>query len=133
MSSSVLEYWELEGLEHINLVDSYVTKIIQMPTFLDFYVDFALRKSHRAYTTPKPDEAHCYREGKIRFANPADLVWKRVNVQPMSDPDGSVDLGSMDYVNLDPDTGLFEVGGGGVQCRFKSEMPVVELFALEET
>ena len=79
--------------------DSYVLAIWQTGDRLLVDLELALSTDHPDWQPPDPSEQHCYRHGRMAFPEATDLLWTNIRLRPTVDPDGTADLGSIDYVN----------------------------------
>lgn len=82
----------------LNLEDSYLLGFRVSEANLRLRVLFALMSHHGRYSPPKPGEQHAYLEGDIVLEGVAILDWRAGKPNLLRDPDGSLDLGSIDLV-----------------------------------
>lgn len=79
------------------LEDSYFMGMVCEGADLHFEMLFALTTDHPEYALPLPGEQHCYRRGKLVFANPsASEIKPKRGASILRDPDGTLDLGSIE-------------------------------------
>lgn len=91
----------LSPLDGIYLDDSYFLGISVSGTTFRIRCLFALTADHADYAAPVASEQHCYREGEIRMAGVAVAEWRAGQPTVLVDPDGSVDLGSIEFSTRD--------------------------------
>ncbi|MBB5716790.1 hypothetical protein [Sphingomonas aerophila] len=108
-----------DNMQGLYLEDSYLLGIAVTGRQLQLSVLFALTKDHPAYTTPNPGEQHCYHEGVIEWTQVA-IIHSRGQPQVFgsADPDGTLDLGSIKYVNVE---GTHHVKADWFDLRFTAD------------
>lgn len=85
------------AFENLYLEDSYFLGLITEGRRLRLRVLFVLTIDHPLYVSPKTGEAHCYREGDILIDGLRIVEWQNQNGSILSDPDGTFDLGSIEF------------------------------------
>lgn len=83
------------ALGGLYLEDSYFTGLLVSGTALRIRALFALTQDHEDYAAPISGEQHCYREGEIVLTEVKITEWAAGKPTLLSDPDGSMDLGSL--------------------------------------
>ena len=79
------------------LEDSYFLGMAAEGCDLRLKMLFALTVDHPSYEPPKPGEQHCYREGSILIQRPTAIdVKATIKPTTLTDPDGSLDFGSLE-------------------------------------
>jgi len=58
-------------------------------------------ETHEAYEPPPPDSQYCYRRGKLRFTNVAQVTWSDRGRLPATDATGEQDFGNIDQFWLE--------------------------------
>jgi hypothetical protein len=86
---------EPTALSGLYLEDSYFLGLLVSGTTFRVRGLFALTQDHEAYSPPTSGEQHCYREGEIALAGVQVTEWAAGKPALLSDPDGSMDLGSL--------------------------------------
>jgi hypothetical protein len=92
------------------LEDSYFLSVVAEGGNLRLKFLFALTIDHPDYSAPKPNEAHCYREGSIVLEQPSIIDWRAGRQTITRDLDGSLDFGSIE---------LYQIGSN--RFRFTTE------------
>ena len=102
------------------LEDSYVLAISVSSDIIDFRLLTVLLEGHPCYEPPRAGEHACYKEATLRFSGVTVADWDRTNAPPSVDPDGSTDLGNIDFFTFEE--GRFFLGGdwGEVHIGAKS-------------
>ena len=70
-------YYQLKGLEHVYLEDSYVLDIRTDFQSVEFSLSVVLTEQHPLYLPALPGEQYCYRSGILRFRNVERAEWIR--------------------------------------------------------
>ena len=79
------------------LEDSYFLGMVVEGCDFRLKMLFALTVDHPSYEPPKRGEQHCYREGSILVQRPTAMDVKPTTKPTiLADPDGSLDLGSLE-------------------------------------
>lgn len=86
---------EPNALTGLYLDDSYFLGLLVSGATIRLRALFALTQDHEAYAPPRAGEQHCYREGEISLLDVEVTDWKAGRPTLSSDPDGSLDLGSI--------------------------------------
>ena len=113
----------IEAIEDILLEDTFVLSWDRSADFLAFQVLASLLQSHPTASPPASGEWACYKRGVLRFSGVTSVygLQPQDSVAPTTDPDGSVDYGTIDS--------LAQVGPG-VYC-IAGEFGVVTVAARE--
>ena len=113
----------IEAFDNILLEDTFVLSWRQDNDSLRFEVLASLLQSHPDALPPADGEWACYRPGIIQFSGVSAIrgLLPQESVVPTTDPDGSVDYGTID--------GLALVGPG--EYRVAGEFGVVTVAARE--
>ena len=99
--SSGKPYREFPGLHGYYLEDSYVLAIRIAADVIEFELEVVLTPDHPEYRAPSPGEQHCYRRGRLAFANPSGLTFSTAGrVHPAIDAAGERDFGNIDSLLL---------------------------------
>lgn len=120
-----LKYWELSGLEHIYLEDSWVLQIPATPAMVRVDCDFVLTEDHADYRPPRAGEMYCYTRGALIFHNVVDLVWKQQGVPPAGDATGELDFGGIDSLTFAEGDFSFEGDFGTIRLSNDGTVSVV--------
>jgi len=107
------------------LEDSYLLGVLAEGCDLRLKMLFALTTDHPAYEKPKAGEAHCYREGYILIRRPASIEMHPGRPTILTDPDGSLDFGSIELHQQD--AGAFRVVTEWFRASFTTEKVSVHL------
>jgi hypothetical protein len=86
---------EPPALIGLYLEDSYFLGLLVSGSTLRIRGLFALTQDHEAYAAPASGEQHCYREGEIALTGVQVTEWVAGKPTLLSEPDGSMDLGSL--------------------------------------
>lgn len=97
----MINYFEINGFEHVYLEDSFVLKIEELDNDLIFILDLVLTEKHPEYTSPSDDEQYCYRKAALFFKKCGSINWKEKSDDYFSDSNGEVDLGNIDSFTQD--------------------------------
>jgi hypothetical protein len=116
-------YDELPGLEHLYLEDSFVLGIDERDGAIAFTVEAVLTEGHPRYHSPLPGEQHCYARVALTFRAVADVEWPERSDHVFTDPDGSQDLGGIDFLKWDGDR--FDIAGDWGHVLFRSAPPEI--------
>ncbi|MEL7190590.1 MAG: hypothetical protein AAGK17_13635 [Pseudomonadota bacterium] len=103
-----METIHLPDLDGFYLEDSYLLGFMAVGKDIRLNALFALNSDHPSFETPKDGEAHCYREGYILIESPTQIETKPGRTTILADPDGSLDLGSIE-LHKRPSGGYFLV------------------------
>ncbi|MGL6213046.1 hypothetical protein [Billgrantia desiderata] len=111
----------IEAFDNILLEDTFVLSWHQDARVLIFRVLASLLQSHPAASLPTAGEWACYRPGIIEFSEVSSVcgLLQMECVVSTTDPDGSIDYGTID--------GLVKIGQG--QYRIIGEFGVVTVSA----
>jgi hypothetical protein len=120
-----VSYELLPGFDGYYLEDSSVLRISATATEVTFWLDVVLTPKHPLYSPPKPGEQHCYRQARLVFHPPAEVVWEAVRIAPSRDADGEVDFGSIDLFSVEDD--WYMLGGDWGRVRIRSSLPSMVL------
>ncbi|MEN3971406.1 hypothetical protein WJS89_01825 [Sphingomicrobium sp. XHP0235] len=115
----------LPVFENAYLEDSYLLGFMAEGTDLRLKVLFALTQDHPLHENPKPGEAHCYREGYLIIEHPMEIQTKPARTFLTTDPDGSIDLGSIELHRLAE--GNYLLVTEWFEASFKSEKLSIEV------
>lgn len=117
-----LNYWEFNGFENVYLEDSYVLDI-HASTSVEICIEAVLTENHFLYAQPLAGEQYCYRQMTIKFAHPHTYNLVLQNINPIPDPDGSVDYGNID--EFFSDDGKYYLRGEWGELTTVSEPPLL--------
>ncbi len=119
-----LNYWQFPGFENIYLQDSYVISI-HAKTSIQILLEAVLTEHHPLYTQPLPGEQYCYRRMTVNFPHPQtyDLVVNNIN--PIADPDGSIDYGNIDEFFIRADGKYYLRVGEWGELTIVSDPPMI--------
>jgi hypothetical protein len=120
-----IPYYQLEGLEHVYLEDSYVLDIKTDPASVEFLLCVVLTEHHPLYRFPSPAEQYCYRRGLLRFPNVERVEWLEKSMMPSTDATGAVDYGNIDEFYLAD--GDYYLSGDWGRLEIKSSPPSLEV------
>jgi hypothetical protein len=85
------------------LEDSYFLGMVAEGCDLRLKMLLALAVDHPSYEPPKEGEQHCYREGSIFVQRPTAIdVKPTIKPTILTDPDGLLDLGSLELYQQGP-------------------------------
>lgn len=118
-------YYQLQGLEHVYLEDSYVLDIQSSPSSVEFSLSVVLTEQHPLYSSPRPGEQYCYRNGLLRFSNVDRVEWLEKSMIPSTDATGAVDYGNIDEFYL-TDKHYYLSGDWG-RLKIRSSPPSLEI------
>lgn len=118
-------YYEIPGLEHIYLEDSYVTDIVEDGDNLHFALDLILTEQHAKYEPPEVDETYCYRQAMLDFPAAKQITWLERHFIPFTDANNEQDFGNIDVFYRESDTYHLEGDWGVVEVR--SAPPVLTI------
>ncbi len=108
----------IENDHGVYLEDSYLLGVEVTGRKLSLTVLFAIMSDHPTYAPPNPGERHCYRTGTIEWQDVSILYSKGIPIVfATTDPDGSLDLGSVTYNKRD---GIDHVIADWFELRFTS-------------
>jgi hypothetical protein len=116
-------YDELPGLEHLYLEDSFVLGIDEREGGIAFTLEAVLTEDHRCYHPPEPGEQYCYARVVLTFAKASAVEWLERSDHVFTDPDGTQDLGGIDFLRWDGDR--YDIAGDWGHLRFRSAPPEV--------
>jgi hypothetical protein len=110
------------------LEDSYVLGIHLSGDELAFELEVVLLPEHAEYSSPKPGEHHCYRNGRLSFARPSEIRFdgRSLAFRPTVDIEGSVDFGNIDSLVRGAD-GRYVISGDWGSIEVRSEPPCIDL------
>ena len=96
----------MEVFNGIDLHDSFVLDWSYKNDFLCFELEASIWPESKYYAEPKPNEYTCYRKAKLQFTNTVSVsgLKPKSAVMASPDPDGSIDYGNIDTLQV--------VGGG---------------------
>jgi hypothetical protein len=117
-------YDELPGLEHLYLEDSFVLGLVERDDAIAFTVEAVLTEEHPRHRPPLPGERYCYARITLTFAGTTDVEWLERSPHVFTDPDGSQDLGGVDFLRWDGDR--YDIAGDWGRVRFRSLPPDVD-------
>src|ERR1700741_1985131 len=90
-------YSNWTDFENVFFEDSFVLNITETPNSIIFQMEVVLLPDHDLYETPKPGEAHCYKDARLEFNNISNLKWVGKNLDFISiDANNETDLGNID-------------------------------------
>jgi hypothetical protein len=91
-----MKYFEVNSdLKYVDLENSFILAISINKKSISFFIQAVLLQDHEKYSDPKSDEKYCYNDLVINFNN-FDSVAKKLDLNPIIDPDGTFDLGQID-------------------------------------
>ena len=113
----------IDAFDNILLEDTFVLSWDQGADSLTFQVLASLLQSHPNASPPASGEWACYKPGVLRFSGVTSVhgLLPHSSVTPITDPDGSVDYGTIDSLAL--------IGRG--EYRIAGEFGVVTVAARE--
>src|SRR5882672_6810127 len=114
-------YYQLRGLEHVYLEDSYVLDIQISPSCIEFSLLLVLTEQHPLYSPPPPDEQYCYRKAVLRFPNVERVEWLEKSLRPYTDATGTVDYGNIDEFLMEGEH--YYISGDWGKLKIKSSPP----------
>lgn len=93
-----MEWSQLEIFKGIDLNDSFVLNWSQENDHLSFELEASIWPESEHYIPPKKDEHTCYRKATLEFVAVTNIsgLPPKESVQSSTDPDGTVDYGSID-------------------------------------
>jgi hypothetical protein len=118
-------YYQLKGLEHVYLEDSYVLGIQINSSSVEFSLSLVLTEQHPLYSPPLPSEQYCYRSGLLRFPDVERVKWLEKLMRPYTDATGTVDYGNIDEFYLAD--GHYYLSGDWGKVEIKSSPPSLEI------
>lgn len=118
-------YYQLQGLEHVYLEDSYVLDIQTNRSSVEFSLSVVLTDQHPLYKSPLPGEQYCYRNGLLSFPNVGRVKWIEKSMMPSTDATGEVDYGNIDeFFRTD---GHYYLSGDWGRLEIESSPPSLEI------
>jgi hypothetical protein len=118
-------YYQLQGLEHVYLEDSYVLDIKTDPSSVEFSLLVVLNEQHPLYEPPRPDEQYCYRKALLRFPETERVEWLERSMKPYTDASGEIDYGNID--EFYQTNGNYYLNGDWGKLEIKSSPPSLEI------
>jgi hypothetical protein len=118
---SCIPYYQVPGLEHVYLEDSYVTGINELPGCLEFSLEVVLREGHPLYEPPDPGEQYSYRTGRLVFSGVQRVHWIERHLTPFEDATGQIDYGNIDA--LCETDGVYRIEGDWGRVEVVSSPP----------
>ena len=119
-------YADLDGFSSYLLEESWVLDVEAHPGTLVLRLELVLLPDHPAYTPPPSTDAYCYRSGTIRFDGIERLTWFHGRlVYRSTDPDGSIDYGTIESFECAPDE--FRLAGSFGRIEVQARAVTVEL------
>ena len=129
---SDVQYWQLKGLNHVCLEDSWVLAVrlaLEEPRqSVEFDLEVVLTKDHPGYVEPKEDQQHCYRSGKLVFPDVSGFSWSADKIQRSVDAAGETDFGNIDTLECGEDH--YRLTGAWGELRVISSEPFLTLSPL---
>lgn len=126
MGLVTVEYYEHPNLSSYYLEDSYVLDIVEEREAVVFRVEFVLTEDHSQYRAPDPGTQYCYATGSLTFPGVSHVEWAEKDIQVHTDPDGSEDIGNIDY--LEQEGSRWKIGGEwGQMLIYTTNAPTVSL------
>ncbi|WP_083607995.1 hypothetical protein [Teredinibacter haidensis] len=103
-----MEWSQIEIFKGIDLNDSFVLSWYYEADNVSFELDASIWPESEYYSTPKKNEYTCYRKATLEFVGVKKVSGLKLRelVQPTTDPDGSVDYGKIDELNVADDSFL---------------------------
>jgi hypothetical protein len=125
-------YYQIQGLEHVYLEDSYVLDVRTSLSSVEFSLSVVLTEQHPLYSPRLPGEQYCYRSGLLRFPNVRRFEWIEKSMIPFTDASGAVDYGNIDefyrtdeHYYLSGDWGTLEVESSPPSLEIQKAAPTV--------
>jgi hypothetical protein len=115
----------IPGLEHVQLHDSFVLDIRMTRGKVQLSLELALGQYHPRYHEPRPGEAWCYATARLVFSGMVRMSWRDSGQPLLRDPDGAVDHGGIDAIEVLGDS--IRIMGDFGAIEVWSDPPVVEL------
>lgn len=103
-----MEWSQIELFKGIDLNDSFVLSWCHEADNVSFELDASIWPESEYYSTPKENEYTCYRKATLEFVGVKKVSGLKLRelVQRTTDPDGSVDFGNIDELNVSGDSFL---------------------------
>lgn len=119
---------EMAAFRHVLVTDCFVLSWAQRDGGIVFEILASLWPGHPLYAPPPPADWTCYREATLRFPNAArvDGLRSMAETPCSTDPDGSVDYGSIDSL-WQADDGSYRLDGDFGDVTIESEAPTLEV------
>jgi hypothetical protein len=114
----------MPDLDQLYFEDSYFLGLTASGKRLRLRALFALTLDHPKYTEPRAGQQHCYREGEIRIDGLQIVEWQRGVPVLLTDPDGTFDLGSIEFSQQGD---LYRLTTEWFDLRFRAEAVSVTL------
>lgn len=111
-------YTKLPGLADVYLEDSFVLEIREVGDSIAFRLEAVLTENHPLYHAPKPGEQYCYALATLTFVDATAIEWITRYDARYTDADGEVDLGNIDFLNVED--GAYRLGGDWGEVRIVS-------------
>ncbi len=114
-----MEWSQIEIFKGIDLNDSFVLNWSHENDQLSFELDASIWPNSEHYSTPKKDEYTCYRKATLKFVGVKKVsgLNPKATVQSSIGPDGSVDYGNIDELNVESDSFLIVGDFGSVTIQ----------------
>lgn len=110
------------------LEDSYVLGVDESdPSRLVFPLLLVLTPKHPLYSTPKPSEQHCYRNGALTFEGVSATNWAERTFRPCRDAAGEIDYGNIDVFEVEPGDQYYLEGTWG-RVTVRAESARIDVF-----
>lgn len=111
----MLNWSDMEIFRSVDLTDSWVLSWRQVDGNLVFEVDASLWPGHPRYAEPPKGDWTCYRSATLTFprARHVEGLRSMATTQSSTDPDGSVDYGSIDTLCRNEDGSYLLIGDFG--------------------
>jgi len=118
------EWLQIEIFRGIDLNDSFVLNWNYENDQLSFELEASIWPESKYYSMPEKDEYTCYRKATLKFVgvNKVSGLREKESVQTSNDPDGSVDYGNIDALDIaegsffvSGDFGSVKIQGGELQ------------------
>ena len=118
----------LGDFDHVMLEDTFVLEWSVAPTQIVFYVLAHLRPEHPQASSPASGDWACYRPANLVFPNVSECsgLLPKSEVPSTTDPDGSVDYGTIDALS-EPSPGTFNICGDFGDVLIRSDPPRLDV------
>jgi hypothetical protein len=97
-----MDWRQMEVFNGIDLNDSFVLDWSCENNCLSFKIEASIWPKSKHYAEPKPNEYTCYRKAILQFINTVSVSGLKPKSAVMSstDPDGSIDYGNIDTLQV---------------------------------
>lgn len=106
-----MNWTQLEIFKGIDLNDSFVLNWRNEKDLLSFELEASIWPDSEYYSKPKQNEYTCYRRATLEFIGVSKVsgLKPKKSVPSSTDPDGTVDYGNIDELNIGE--GIFTLSG----------------------